>query len=80
MRPEKYQGGKEDPAMCMSCGCKQPNEDHGDDRNITMDALQQAADAAGISVDEAASNIVESAGDRTTAGVGQTAADGQRGQ
>jgi hypothetical protein len=40
-----------------------------------MDTLQQAADAAGISVDEAARNIVQSAGDRSPVGVSQTAAD-----
>ena len=33
----------------------------GDDRNITMVTLQAAADAAGISVKEAADNIVKSA-------------------
>jgi hypothetical protein len=70
--------------MCMSCGCKQVNDDHGDPRNLTMDNLQQAADAAGISVDEAAKNIQASAGEKTpvgagAAGKGQT--DGQaRGQ
>ena len=33
----------------------------GDDRNITMEKLQAAADAAGISVKEAADNIAKSA-------------------
>jgi len=36
--------------MCMSCGCKQPNETHGDDRNITLRDLEQAAAAAGTDV------------------------------
>jgi hypothetical protein len=57
----------------MSCGCKQPNENHDDPRNITMDDLQQAADAAGVSIDEAARNIAESAGGRSPVGVGQAA-------
>jgi hypothetical protein len=66
--------------MCMTCGCKQPTENHGDERNITMDSLQQAAEAAGISVDEAARNIAASVGDRSSVGVGQSAADGQQKQ
>ena len=36
--------------MCMSCGCKQPNETHGDDRNITLRDLERAATAAGTDV------------------------------
>lgn len=47
--------------MCLSCGCGSPNDDHGDPRNITMTELQEAAEAAGISVDEAAANILEGA-------------------
>ena len=65
--------------MCMSCGCKQYNEDHGDPRNLTMDDLQQAADAAGISVDEAARNIQEGASERTPVGAGTASAGGQAG-
>jgi hypothetical protein len=41
----------------MSCGCKQPNEDHGDERNITMQDLEAAADAAGGTPDEVVRNI-----------------------
>ena len=44
--------------MCLSCGCGEPNESHGDSRHITMDQLQGAAQAAGISAQEAAQNIV----------------------
>ena len=36
--------------MCMSCGCKQPNETHGDDRHITLRDLERAAAAAGTDV------------------------------
>ena len=43
--------------MCVSCGCGQLNEDHGDERNITMDRLQDAAKAANISVSDAVANI-----------------------
>jgi hypothetical protein len=43
--------------MCMSCGCGQPNEEHGDPANITYDELQAAANAAGIDAETAADNI-----------------------
>lgn len=43
--------------MCVSCGCGKVNEDHGDDRNITMDQLEGAAEAAGKSVGEVLNNI-----------------------
>ncbi len=44
--------------MCLSCGCGEPNADHGDSRHITLSDLQKAAEAAEISSQEAASNIV----------------------
>lgn len=47
--------------MCMSCGCGQVDDDHGDQANITRDRLKQAADAAGISPEEAAKNIQDAA-------------------
>ena len=43
--------------MCMSCGCGSPNDDHGDSRNITLNDLDQAAQAAGSSVGQVAQNI-----------------------
>lgn len=43
--------------MCASCGCGQPNEDHGNPAHITLDQVQQAAQAAGIAPAEAAENI-----------------------
>ena len=45
--------------MCLSCGCGEPNDNHGDPRHITQDMLQAAAEAAEIGTDEAAHNIVE---------------------
>ena len=36
-----------DAIMCISCGCGKPNDDHGDARNITMQDVDQAAEAAG---------------------------------
>lgn len=43
--------------MCMSCGCNQPQDDQGNADNITEQDLQKAAEAAGISKEEAADNI-----------------------
>ena len=43
--------------MCLSCGCGEPDADHGDPRHITMAMLRAAAEAAEISPEEAASNI-----------------------
>lgn len=44
--------------MCMSCGCGKPNDDHGDIRNITLNDLNSAAEAAGISPTQAVQNIM----------------------
>ena len=43
--------------MCVSCGCGEPNERHGDERHITQDDLPRAAAAAEISLDEVIQNI-----------------------
>lgn len=43
--------------MCMSCGCNEPNDDHGDDRNITREDLERAATAADTTPEQAADNI-----------------------
>jgi hypothetical protein len=48
--------GKEE-SMCLSCGCGEPDADHGDSRHITMAVLRQAAEAAEITPQEAADNI-----------------------
>jgi hypothetical protein len=45
--------------MCLSCGCGEPNDDHGDRRHITQYQLEQAAQAAQISPQEAAQNILD---------------------
>jgi len=47
--------------MCLSCGCGEPDADHGDPRHITMAMLRAAAEAAEISPEEAASNIAATA-------------------
>lgn len=43
--------------MCASCGCGMPNDDHGNPANITLDQVQQAATAAGVSTRQVADNI-----------------------
>jgi hypothetical protein len=43
--------------MCMSCGCGEPHDDHGDTRNITYADLKKAADASKIPVKETVQNI-----------------------
>lgn len=43
--------------MCVSCGCGEPNADHGDARNITINDVRAAAEAAGISPSQVAKNI-----------------------
>jgi hypothetical protein len=45
--------------MCLSCGCGEPNERHGDDRHITLDDLSKAAQASEITPQQAAQNIVD---------------------
>jgi hypothetical protein len=45
--------------MCLDCGCGKPNDDHGDPRHITLDRLNQAAQASGIPAHEAVKNIQE---------------------
>ncbi|MBI2911595.1 MAG: hypothetical protein HYY05_05590 [Chloroflexi bacterium] len=43
--------------MCASCGCGEIYDTHGDDRNITMDHLEEAAMAAGITVEEVVEHL-----------------------
>ena len=49
---------RKEQAMCLSCGCGRPSDQHGSPDNITIEALERAADAAGISPDDAVRNIV----------------------
>ncbi|GHO42745.1 hypothetical protein [Ktedonospora formicarum] len=45
--------------MCVSCGCGKVNDNHGDSRNITQTDINSAAQAAGITPQEAAQNLME---------------------
>lgn len=44
--------------MCLSCGCNEPDEGHGDERNITTSSLEAAAKAGEVnSTAEVVKNI-----------------------
>src|SRR5690348_8719098 len=47
--------------MCMSCGCGDPDSDHGNPDNITREQMERAARAANIDLEQAADNIHDSA-------------------
>ena len=59
--------------MCLSCGCGNPNKDYGDNRHITMKDVDQAAQAAGVTRDQAVQNIVNT----VAQGQGQQSSSGQ---
>lgn len=46
--------------MCASCGCGKPDDQHGDNRHITLQAVKDAAAAADISPDEVVKNLGDS--------------------
>ena len=43
--------------MCVSCGCGVGHDDHGDPRHLTLEDLEQAAEAANLTVDQVVQNI-----------------------
>jgi hypothetical protein len=43
--------------MCVSCGCGAVEDKHGDDRNITLSDLKDAAAAANINMSQLAMNL-----------------------
>jgi hypothetical protein len=45
-------------SVCLTCGCHEPENPHGDPRNITLADLAAAADAAGITLTQAAENLL----------------------
>ena len=52
-------GWQKERNMCLSCGCGEPDDNHGDPRHITTEMLEAAAEAAEITTEEAANNIVQ---------------------
>lgn len=57
--------------MCASCGCNMFEDDHGDNRHITIQDLQAAAEAAGITVQEVVDNLQAAASQGQPAGTRQ---------
>lgn len=47
--------------MCISCGCGDYEDTHGDERNLTVATLQRAADAANLTLDQVLGNMREGA-------------------
>jgi hypothetical protein len=45
--------------MCITCGCKQYEDDHDDARNITLSDLRRAAEAAELDIEDVTNNIDE---------------------
>lgn len=43
--------------MCLSCGCRVPDDDHGDTRNIVMKQIVDAAAAENATVETIMKNI-----------------------
>lgn len=54
--------------MCASCGCNMYEDDHGDDRHLTIQDLQAAAEAADITVQEVVENLQAAANQAQPAG------------
>lgn len=53
--------------MCANCGCKIPEDAHGDDRNILWSEIEAAAAANDQSPQQAVDNIVAMARDHAGA-------------
>jgi len=47
--------------MCISCGCGDFNESHGDERNITVDTLREAASASNLTLGDVLTNMRDGA-------------------
>lgn len=45
--------------MCMSCGCRNYEDAHNDERNITVASLQRASDASNVPVQDIVRNLAE---------------------
>lgn len=45
--------------MCMSCGCLNPTDSHGDERNITVNHLREAANAQKIGLMDVIKNFIK---------------------
>ena len=50
---------KEVVFVCYNCGCGMPEDDMGNQDNITEDKIKKAAEASGTTVEEAKKNMLE---------------------
>lgn len=50
---------KESRYMCLSCGCGDVSNSHGDSRNITIQQIDEAAQAAGTTRERVMQNVVQ---------------------
>src|SRR2546425_6894284 len=45
--------------MCISCGCDEPEANHGNPKHITLQQLEDAAEAAEVDINQLKKNIDE---------------------
>lgn len=63
--------------MCISCGCKNPEDSHGDQRNITVASLNQAATAANLTVQDVIRNLERGSRELASGGIPDHQSAGQ---
>jgi hypothetical protein len=44
--------------MCLTCGCMQPHDDHGNPEYLIIEDLEKSAAADGLELDEAVRNLI----------------------
>jgi hypothetical protein len=62
--------------MCISCGCDEPDDNHGNPKHITLKEFREAAEAAEVDMTQLLRNIEE--GFKRFAGVQPPASPQQR--
>lgn len=45
--------------MCYTCGCRKPDDDHGDPRNLVNDHFEAAGEAMDLSPEEPRKNTLD---------------------
>ena len=45
--------------MCITCGCDEPEANHGNPKHITLQQLEDAAEAAEVDINQLKKNIDE---------------------
>ncbi len=45
--------------MCLTCGCMQPHDNHGNPDYLTIEDLEKSARADNMRLDEAVQNLVK---------------------